>query len=292
MSIKRLFILVNRWVYQHFGAGLSTSLAHSLFGKFIFQLFNENKGGLAVYEAEGIKLKLYPDEALNLGIIHLGTINPYETQIIKQIIKPGNVFIDVGGFVDGWHGLLASKLAGLKGKVIIFEPTPDFYQRLIINASLNKFKNIIIENLALSTKDGKRKFYQGDGASSFFYTHTNKHSLKPVREITVKTTSLDSYLTKHNIAKVDLIKIDVEGSEMEVIKGGINLFKRKTAPDIIIEVVNDFLQSGQTSEKQLIDLFSELDYVPYAIKDGKITQYNHNKYGLLNLFFSKRKQLF
>ncbi len=248
-------------------------------GKLISGLAIGNSSGLKTYEADGIKINLAPDEASVFGIVYLGTINPAETGLVKSILKPGDTVIDVGAYVDGWYTLLCSKIVGQMGRVYSFEPVPQFYRRLKDNIFLNGFTNITTEKMALGNKNGTRTFYQSDRTGSFFKTHVQKEGRKLIRQIRVKTLKLDSYLKIKKVKKVDFIKIDAEGAELEILKDARNLLKRSDAPSLLIEVVDKFLKDGLSSKQELIQYLDNFKYKPY--------QYD-NDLPLMNLFFSKK----
>ena len=273
-----LFTSFNKIIYRVLGPKISTQIAMSRVGKMIFGLV-AGKSSLKTYEVDGIKINLAPDEASVFGIVYLGTINPAETKLVKSILKPGDTVIDIGAYVDGWYTLLAAKIVGQTGKVYSFEPVPKFYKRLKDNIALNNFTNIMAENVALDNKNGTKTFYQSDGNSSFFKTHVQKEGSKRIHQIKVKTLKLDSYLRFKKINKVDFIKIDVEGAELEVLRGAKSLLKGPNAPDLLIEVVDEYLRDGSSSRQELIQYLNGFGYRPHQQNNGSSS---------VNLFFLKQ----
>ncbi len=148
-----IFKAVSCFLYPILGPSLSTKIATSALGKMLVKLLYGNSRGLKIHTASnGIRLKLTQEEALIMGMAHLGLINLYETEVLSKIIKKGDIFIDVGAYIDGWYSLLAAKKIGPKGHVFAFEPNPSCYRRLKENIKLNNLDNVTLEKIALSQK--------------------------------------------------------------------------------------------------------------------------------------------
>jgi FkbM family methyltransferase len=281
----------SKLLYNILGPEKSTTLSQSSFGKFIFSILIGNKEEGIFSGLDGVRLKLSRSEALSSGFFHLGVINPHETNILKKVLRNGDVFIDIGAYVDGWHSIIASKLVGEKGKVYTFEPVPEYYKKLSKNIKLNNGKNVVIEKLAVSNNNGKQTFYIGGLASTLYKEHLpGENDIKG--KVTVTTVSLDAYITQNNIKNISLIKIDVEGAELDVIKGGRKTLKAKNSPDLMIEVSDVYLKHGNTSEDELLTLLKKFGYKAYSIKENGLGKYIKKSKGreLMNVYFSKRPQ--
>lgn len=285
MNIKlRAYQKVTRVIYKFLGSFISTRLAKTSLGHLTFKLFNKGSQDLSIYEGiDGLKLRLTRDESYRLGFFHLGVINPFETNVIKKILKEGDCFIDVGAYVDGWHTLVASRIVGKKGKVYSFEPI--YYQRLKENIKLNKQKNVTVKKLALSNKNSISLFYDRGEKSSLNKQADDSTQVKAVR---VRTVTLDTFIKQNKIQHVRLLKIDVEGSEIPVLKGGIQLLKTPNNPDIIIEAVDSSLKSAGYKQSQLMSFLKKLGYKPYFFHREGLKPYNNSGHQPgFNLFFSK-----
>jgi FkbM family methyltransferase len=138
---------------------------------------------------------------------------------LRELIKNGDIVFDVGGH----HGLMAIISAistGKNGKVITFEPNPYARQYLEKHVELNNVQNVIIEDIALSDKDGMAEFYIQKGEVTWnstiireFANCVNYHELMMVRTVT-----LDDYVAQSKFVP-NVIKIDVEGSEFLILNG-------------------------------------------------------------------------
>lgn len=287
----RIFLLFNQLLYKILGPERSTRLAYSWLGRVIKKfLLKQNK--VQVFKGkEGINLKLSKKEALELGFYYLGVVNPRETEVLKKILSQGDVFIDVGAYKDGWHSLLAARLVGKQGKVYAFEPHPEFFKRLKENIRFNKLTNIRAERLALSDKKGKAFFYEAEESSSFFKKQIPQQKLTAERPIIVQTITLDSYLRKQRIRKVRLVKIDVEGAEMRVLKGAKKLLSSKTAPCLMIEVVESHLKVAGSSKKEFLSFLHQFGYRPCIFTARGLRLYRRDRrQPTRNLFFTKKRK--
>lgn len=267
---------VTRGLYKILGPEASTKLAHSKLGRTAYAFLNHKKDNDLYTVDLGIKLKLTKHEAMFMGIYYLGQLNPYESEYIKQHVKPGDVFIDIGTWIDGWHSLLAAK----KGATVIaFEPVKQYMKRFEEQVALNQL-HIQINTVALSDKDGKATFYDSGGASSFSKEHgeTINKDTYATTKITVVTKALDSYKLKPA-----MIKIDVEGFEMKVIQGARKTLA-KHKPTLIMELEDKFLKEAGSSSKELLALLSSLGYSFWMFsKNGELLPYDKNKKSGMNL---------
>jgi FkbM family methyltransferase len=157
-----------------------------------------------------------------------GSYEPCTTRIFKQVLKEGMVAVDVGAHI-GYYTLLASSLVGESGKVYAFEPEPQNFSALLGNIVLNGFQNIKPFQKAVFSHSGKMPLYIG--------THSGMHSLLRVKDTTsekvvVDMVSLDETFKK---TKVDLVKVDTQGAELNVLMGMQKLIKRCDDLKMIIE---------------------------------------------------------
>jgi len=128
-------------------------------------------------------------------------------------IKEGDVVLDIGGY-HGLYSIGISKLAGKTGEIYVFEPNPDSYRILKENIERNHIKNIIPINQAVYNKTGQFRFFKKRAGSRIvaktFKTNT-KNSI-----IQVPTITLEEFIKAKHISHIDFIKMDAEGSEIEI----------------------------------------------------------------------------
>jgi len=158
----------------------------------------------------------------------------YKTMnFFRKVSKGNKVVIDVGAHI-GKYTVLAGKLS--KGKVIAIEASKENFSILKKNIKLNKVRNVIAFNFAVSRFDGTVKLYKPDTSG-----HNTLKKIPNVPYEIVKSVSLDSFLRRLKIKKVDLIKIDVEGEEVNVIKGFKRYLSSHKVESLIIEIKNENL---------------------------------------------------
>ena len=94
-------------------------------------------------------MELNEDEYIDNKILKHSTFEPLLTNLIKQHVRSGDVFIDIGSNI-GYFSLLASSIVGPTGRVYAFEPTSYAFNKMLLNISLNSFTNIFPSKLAIS----------------------------------------------------------------------------------------------------------------------------------------------
>ncbi|RKX70366.1 hypothetical protein DRP43_03415 [candidate division TA06 bacterium] len=155
------------------------------------------------------------------------------------------IFLDIGANIGRYTVLNA-----LRGyKVYAFEPANPIFKQLKRNIELNNLNNVILIPIGLSDREDKFEFeyFEGFEGSSRIPMQKDKYS-KYAKLLKIKTKKLDDIVKEYNIDinKIRLIKIDVEGHEYNVIKGGINTFKRLKNIDITMEIWDSNPNKGKT----------------------------------------------
>ena len=162
-----------------------------------------------------------------------GYYEPDWVAIIQRLLEPGMVFFDVGAHI-GQYTLLASEAVGSEGQVHSFEPDPDTYWFLDASVHLNRLRNVKSHCVALSSEPGTKSLYLAPVSS------LGDSSLAPPKGYvgvtrTVPCTSLDAYVATHRVPRVDLMKVDIEGAELDLVRGGRELLGGHEKPLIVME---------------------------------------------------------
>jgi FkbM family methyltransferase len=169
---------------------------------------------------------------------------PHLVRFLLETLEPGWWVADVGAFI-GFYTLICGSLVGESGKVIAFEPVPALAQRIAAEAERNGLSNVQVECLAVGEEDAIRDLWvhctpRGLGTSSSLDRRPPGYALR------VGVTSLDSYIVSRRIPRLDLVKIDVEGSELPVLRG-MERTLQVLRPIVVAEFNNEEdLQVGQT----------------------------------------------
>ncbi|MER3497272.1 MAG: hypothetical protein C4308_00860 [Chitinophagaceae bacterium] len=147
-------------------------------------------------------------------------------KISYKHIKPGNIFLDIGAHF-GFYSLLAADLVGPGGSVCSFESSPQNF--LILKQNAGDISQLKIFNQAVSVNNGAVTMHEFSTAYSEYnsiyagqFDKENWFRKNSWRETTVVAVTLDDFCSRENITPC-MIKIDVEGSEFDVVYGGGNL---------------------------------------------------------------------
>ena len=172
-----------------------------------------------------------------------------------KILKPkkNDIVIDIGANT-GYYSLRLSSLVGENGKIIAIEPDPQTFDTLTKNCKLNNISNVNTHNIAISDSKGEIIFHQSifhSGTSSMFANEKDKSEMK---ELIIKTTTLDE-LVKEKYKQIAWIKIDVEGAELEVLKGSSTILSK--TKNIIIEVHEHILNQNNKNSKEILEILEE-----------------------------------
>ena len=204
------------------------------------------------------------DPKRDIGLEHkIYFTGEYETgtlRFLQGFLKNKGVFLDIGANI-GLYSLYISYYFP-EIKILSFEPLNSAHAILSENIRLNEFKNIETFNFALGSK--RESLYINENeyerGSSFITT-------EPTNE-EISLFSLDEIYEDITSEKISAIKIDVEGFELEVLKGGENIIFKKNRPIIIIEC-SDLRNYYKATKDDIFELISDYEYVLYKSTSGK-----------------------
>lgn len=186
-------------------------------------------------------------------------------QLFSNMLKAGDVIIDVGAN-SGLYSIFYSKLVGAWGVVHAFEPDKETFSLLLQNLKLNDCKNVTAHNFALSNKESRvemvcfrqpsLKLQSGD---SFKYIKEVSFDDLSYSESKMNAFKMDDIRELKSIAKIDCIKIDVEGAELLVLQGSVDtILKHK--PIIIVELSGEWTKRFNYKPYQVLVFLNDLGY--------------------------------
>ncbi|MEW6418725.1 MAG: FkbM family methyltransferase [Nitrospirota bacterium] len=209
-------------------------------------------GNVVVTKVEGFIMG-FPCEEWRLVAYQVfkGNLEPGLVKLFKSYVKDGMVVIDVGANV-GLYTLIAASLIGNEGKVYSFEPTPRTFDLLKNNMQVNGFlesDRIILRQMAVMDRSNKKiKLY-------IYKNNLTHNTLFPNPEdtdfIESETTSLDDALS--NESRVDIVKIDAEGSEPFILRGMKKMIEKNPQITVFMEFAPVHLRRAGINEKGFID---------------------------------------
>jgi FkbM family methyltransferase len=279
-GLKNMFAKAARTIEQHLDSENLFWRISVFFKEFFWRLYGCNGRSLAVFLLFGSNIRLVAGASRKAKLFKslpgnkLGrdyfefpgwggclicpnvcamTPEPYALAgYLKEYIpQKGDTVVD-GGALFGFCGIAFSLLVGDSGRVVAFEPDPANFRVLARNVKKHRSKNIVLINKGIGGKNSKKRFFCGRGGrSSFFYDNVAQESIE------VETVCLDSELEKMNIKKVDFIKMDIEGSEIEAVAGAKNLLAKNS---VRLAIASYHLLDGLQTRRELEQLFGELGY--------------------------------
>jgi FkbM family methyltransferase len=191
----------------------------------------KHQDGIIAHGA-GKGLRFNPGGA-NAGFL-LGTSEPAVQQVLSELVTPGMVVFDVGANV-GFLTLIAARLVGGNGRVIAFEPVPRNAACIARNLSLNRFANVTVRTEALGATDGSAPFLLSTEPTWGRLASLGSIPCDAAGETSVTVRRLDGLLAREEVPPPDLIKIDVEGAELDVLVGAATAL-RLVRPILMIEL--------------------------------------------------------
>lgn len=235
-------------------------------GKFhaakVTYLFFERRLKPNVIQIDGHKIFLDSADSLNLSMNLV--YEEFETKLIKQEIKKGDFVLDIGAHI-GYYTLIFAKLVGENGRVFAFEPDPTNFALLMRNIETNGYKNVILEQKAVSNKTGKLKLYvrQDDTADHRIYdSHDGRQSIE------IEAIRLDDYFNNYN-GKIDFIKMDIQGSEPGAIQGIPLLLQKNKNLKLVTEFWPYGLKTFGTEPEEYLDTLLTYGFKIYEINERK-----------------------
>lgn len=190
----------------------------------------------------------------------------YESRFIREIVQPNDHVLDIGANI-GWFTIMMARLVGEVGRVHAFEPRPVTFEHLSMSVAESKlFKNVVLYQKALSNESGEayitwRPSDRNPG-NSWISKQPTGAATKQERVSTVRLDDL-------SIEPVSFIKIDVEGAEPNVFRGGEKMIARDK-PVILSEINFGQLQSmSGMSWSDYRSFLNGIGYDSFYLVDGK-----------------------
>jgi FkbM family methyltransferase len=221
----------------------------------------------------GILWNLDLDEGIDLSIYLLGAYEPQMLRAYTALIRPGDTVFDIGANI-GAHTLHFGRLAGPDGRVFAFEPTDFAFGKLRRNLESNpKCAAVVTANQAflvatLSTPLPTGVYSSWPVSAGVDDLHA-EHLGKAMSLADAKAFTADEYCETLQIARIDLVKLDVDGHELSVLQG----FRKSLArfkPRILIEIA-PFVYDETSPEAfdEIVAFLSDLGYEFFDAYNGK-----------------------
>lgn len=220
---------------------------------------------------KGVRMHLDARDLVPRNIIANGVYEPVTTQTIEDRLPEGGTFIDIGAHI-GFHSLKAAAKAGSRGRVLSVEPNPDTLRELRSNVRASAANQVLVQPVACSDREGTLQLFAGSLANtgmSSLSKRTAEAEGVSGRNFQVRARPLDDLVKEAALARVDVMKVDVEGAEMFVLKGARQTLER-FHPFLVMEVKEEQLTAMGTSKAAVFAFLKELGYVPGRSFEGNM----------------------
>lgn len=185
---------------------------------------------------------------------------------VFDLLKEDSILVDIGANI-GTVALRAAKICK-KGHVYAFEPDPQHLDSLKVNQQLNQLSNVTIIPKALGCEPGTALLSKLEQRNAGMNRILPGEQAAQFDSTQIEVSTLDQEMSQINPARIDLIKIDVEGYEFHVLQGAQKTIVRYK-PILIIEVIDANLKVHQLSSSDVIDLLQNWGYKAMDLKTHK-----------------------
>jgi FkbM family methyltransferase len=202
----------------------------------------------------------------------------FEIRLLQQHIRPGDVVLDIGANI-GYYALILSRLVGKRGRVHCFEPDLQNFRHL--DDATSAIGNVFINNKAVGSRTESLKIYTSNTLN------VDHRTYKPDvydRELEIQAVSIDDYVQKHITeegGRVDFIKMDIQGFEMEAVRGMQELLKQNADIKLISEFWPYGLRKAGHSALEYFRFLSDLGFHCYLLEKDTLKKLDEELVGSL-----------
>jgi FkbM family methyltransferase len=222
------------------------------------------------------------DYAVGRGILNSKTYEPNVTRILNERVRPGMTVLDVGANI-GYHSLLMSVLIGREGRCIAIEPNPWNVKLLLANKNLNRFEQLEILQAAAGNAWGVLQL--NAMYSNGVVSPVNAKSIQEISQReTVLSLKIDGILPPD--VRVDVIKIDVEGSEFNALSGALRCIENDH-PLIISEFQPFGLRGSGVTPEEYLTFLTDLGYHLAVLESNHCVPCQQDAEMVMNIFREK-----
>lgn len=189
-----------------------------------------------------------------------------ERVLLQQRLAPGSVVVDAGANI-GIYSEFFSKHVGPDGTVHSFEPSPDNYQRL--QERLGKLPNIRLNQLIVSDRTGPTLLYLSDELNVDHRAYSSAGGTR--RSIPMQSIILDDYFKPG--ARVDLIKLDIQGYELHALRGAKRVLEENPEVMLLLELWPSGLEQAGTSAAEVTAFLQERNFSLYQPTSAGLVTY-------------------
>ena len=208
---------------------------------------------------DGLRIYAYPKNETSRCLFVTGRYEPNEFCFLNQILQPGMVFLDIGANM-GLYTVFAARKVGERGTVVAVEASSRECERLLRNVAINSLSNVRLVRKAVSDSSSEadllvatdeRSGHNTLGAFMYDTVAANKER--------VHTERLDDIVRREGLVRVDAAKLDVEGAELRVLRGAVEVLER-FRPVLLLEIADPALRHQGCDSAQIWDFLRQRNY--------------------------------
>ena len=206
-------------------------------------------------DAGGYQFRCDLRDVLMREVCATGRYEPQETILLRHLLGPGSVFVDVGANW-GYFSLVGASLVGPSGRVIAVEADPRACRALEINVARNRLSTVTVVEAAADSRDGSLDLCTyGEGSDEFssFGVVRSAQTVDGMRTFTVRTRPLDDILDQARVSNVDLLKMDIEGAEGQALSGLDRRLRAGAIERVLLELHPHYLRERGESAGGIIE---------------------------------------
>lgn len=224
-------------------------------------------------DRNNLKFVLYPGQNAEVYFQNKGNYEIAERLFCEKYVKPGMLVLDVGANI-GMYSLPLSLLVNPNGAVHAFEAEQKNYEKLRINIALNNCSNIILNHNAVFSQSIEVSLNVFPESVNSWHSLGNPELpdpfnsgklISPMDKQVVQGISIDDYVTSKRIQKIHFLKIDVEGAELDVLKGASSSLDDEIIDVIMFEISLPQIKSMGYDQFQIFDYLKSKRMKIYAL---------------------------
>ncbi|MDB5305837.1 MAG: methyltransferase FkbM family [Gemmataceae bacterium] len=221
---------------------------------------------------EGLNVRLYLGNDLSRCLFVGGSYEPNEFALLAEALEPGMTFVDAGAN-DGLYSLFAARKVGPGGAVLAFEPSAREFARLRDNLDLNHITNVRPRPIGLAARTGTATLRTAglEHAGQNTFGEFVYDGVDCVGMVPVPVECLDDVVRREGVRVPDVIKIDVEGAELGVLRGSVEVLE-SARPLLLLELNDEALRRQDASSAEVLAFLRGLGYAifPFSAATGRL----------------------
>ncbi|HEV2734156.1 MAG TPA: FkbM family methyltransferase [Longimicrobiaceae bacterium] len=214
-------------------------------GRLVFPVYDGVVATLR--ESDDLTLRAYMD-GIDQPIVHT----------LERLLRPGMTVVDVGANT-GLYTVICARLVGPGGRVHSFEPVPGLGGRVRENAELNGLANVEVYGSGLGARAGSFRLHlSGSGGDGWSSLYPSEWTGPEAVEVPVET--LDGWMDRRDVERIDLLKVDVEGAELDVLRGARRSLAEGRIGAVVVEFNRDTQEAGGFSAEEMERTLAEAGF--------------------------------